>query len=70
MVYNIYFYDSERDAVVVTDMDGKQLVIDCKKAEAQVVFDESEDAREEPVGYVSMVMRPGACRIMWMCGMN
>ena len=34
MVYNIYFYDSESDAVVVTDMDGKQLVIDCKKAEA------------------------------------
>lgn len=66
MVYNIYFYDSERDAVVVTDMDGKKLVIDCKKAGAQVVFDEPEDAgvlarfaREEPVGYVSMVMRPG-----------
>ena len=30
MVYNIYFYDSERDTVVVADMDGKQLVIDCK----------------------------------------
>lgn len=65
MVYNIYFYDSERDAVVVTDMDGKQLVIDCKKAEAQVVFDEPEDAgilariaREEPAGYVSMAMCP------------
>jgi hypothetical protein len=44
MVYNIYFYiyfyDSERDAVVVTDMDGKQLVIDCKKAETQEIFDE------------------------------
>lgn len=52
MVYNIYFYDRERDAVVVTDMDGKQLVIECKKAEAQVVF-------EEPAGYVSMAMRPG-----------
>ena len=37
-------YDSEKDAVVVTDMDGKQLVIDCKKAETQVVFDEPEDA--------------------------
>jgi hypothetical protein len=66
MVYNIYFYDSEKDAVVVTDMDGKKLVIDCKKAEAQVVLDESEDAgilarfaREEPAGYVSMAMRPG-----------
>lgn len=54
------------DAIVVTDMDGKQLVIDCKKAEVQVVFDEPEDAgilarfaREEPAGYVSMAMRPG-----------
>lgn len=44
MVYSIYSYDRERDSVVVTDMDGKQLVIDCKKAEAQVAFDESEDA--------------------------
>ena len=60
MVYNICFYDSEKDAVVVTDMDGKQLVIDCKKAETQVVFDEPEDA-----GCVR-----AACRIMWMCGMS
>lgn len=44
-------------------MDGKQLVIDCKKAEAQVVFDEPEDAgilarfaREEPASYISMAM--------------
>lgn len=66
MVYNTYFYDSEKDAVVVTDMDGKQLVIDCKKAEAQVMFDKPEDAgilarfaREEPVGYVGMTMRLG-----------
>lgn len=66
MVYNIYFYDRERDAVVVTDMEGKQLAIECKKAEAQVVFEEPEDAgilarfaREEPAGYVSMAMRPG-----------
>ena len=44
MVYNICFYDSEKDAVVVTDMDGKQLVIDCKKAETQVVFDEPQRA--------------------------
>ena len=47
-------------------MNEKQLVIDCKKAEAQVVFDEPADAgilarfvREEPAGYVSMSMRPG-----------
>lgn len=66
MVYNTYFYDGEKDAVVVTDMGGKQLVIDCKKAEAQVVFDEPENAgilarfaREEPAVYVSMAMRPG-----------
>lgn len=66
MVYNIYFYDSERDTVVVADMDGKQLVIDCKKAEEQVVLDEPEDAgilarfaREEPAGYVSMAMHTG-----------
>lgn len=73
MVYNIYFYDSEKDAVVVTDMDGKQLVIDCKKAEAQVVFNEPEDAgilarfaREEPVGYVSMANASG--RLAGLCG--
>ena len=61
MVYNIYFYHSEKDAVIVTDMDGKQLVIECKKTEAQVVFDEPEDAgilarfaREELAGYGSV----------------
>jgi len=66
MVYNIYFYDREKDSVIVTDMGGKQLVIDCKKAEAQVVFEEPEDAgilarfaREEPASYVSMAMCPG-----------
>lgn len=47
-------------------MDGKQLVIDCDKAEEQVVFDEPEDAgilarlaRKEPASYVSIAMRPG-----------
>ena len=41
-------------------------MIECKKAEAQVVFVEPGDAgilarfaREEPAGYVSMAMRPG-----------
>lgn len=50
----------------MTDMEGKQLVIDCDKAEEQVVFDEPGDAgilarfaREEPEDYVSMAMRPG-----------
>lgn len=44
----------------------KQLVIDCDKAEAQVVFDEPEDAgilarlaRKEPASYVSIAMSPG-----------
>ena len=41
--YTVYQYDNNRNAVVMTDMDGKQLVIDCDKAEAKVVFDEPED---------------------------
>lgn len=64
--YTVYQYDGSRNAVVMTDMNGKELVIDCDKAEAQVVFDEPEDvgiltrlAREEPVSYVSFAMRPG-----------
>ena len=66
MKYNLYFYDGSRNAVVVTDMEGKELVIDCDKAEEQVVFDEPKDAgilarlaRKEPVSYVSIAMRPG-----------
>lgn len=42
--YTVYQHDGSRNAVVMTDMDGKQLVIDCDKAEEQVVFDEPEDA--------------------------
>jgi hypothetical protein len=42
--YMVYQYDGCRNAVVMTDMDGKQLVIDCDNAEAQVIFDEPEDA--------------------------
>jgi len=41
-------------------------MIDCDRAEAQVVFDEPEDAgilarlaRKEPASYVSIAMRPG-----------
>lgn len=63
--YTVYQYDGSRNAVVMTDMDGKQLVIDCDKAEAQVVLEEPEDvgylvrlAREEPASYVSFAMRP------------
>lgn len=64
--YTVYQYDSNRNAVVMIDMEGKQLVIDCDKAEEQVVFDEPEDvgilarlARKEPASYVSIAMRPG-----------
>ena len=59
----------------MTDMAGKELVIDCDKAEAQVVFDEPEDvgclarlARVEPASYVSFAMRPGGLRdyvVVW-----
>lgn len=38
MKYNLYFYDGGRNAVVMTNMDGKELVIDCDKAEEQVML--------------------------------
>ncbi len=64
--YTVYQYDGSRNAVVMTDMEDKQLVIDCDEAEEQVVFDESADAgilarlaRKEPASYVSFKMRPG-----------
>ena len=63
--YMIYRYDGCRNAVVMTDMDGKEFVVECDKAEAKVVFDEPEDvgilarlAMEEPANYVSFAMRP------------
>lgn len=64
--YTVYRYDGSRNAVVMTDMDGKELVIDFDKVEAQVVIDEPEDvgilarlARKEPASYVSIAMRLG-----------
>ena len=64
--YTVYQYDGSRHAVIMTDMDGKQLVIVCNKAETPVVFDEPEDvgilarlARKEPASYVRIAMRPG-----------
>lgn len=64
--YTVYQYDDSRNAVVMTDMDGKKLVIDCDKAEEQVVFDEPENVRIlarlawiEPTSYVSFAMHPG-----------
>lgn len=66
MKYNLYFYDDTRNAVIMTDVAGKELTIDCNKAEAQIIFDEPEDAgilarlaRKEPASYVSIAMRPG-----------
>lgn len=47
------------------DKDDNELVIECTKANAQVVFDEPEDegyllrlAREEPENYVSYSLKP------------
>ena len=64
--YMVYQYDGSRNTVVMTDMDGKELVIDCDKAEEQVVLEEPEDigilvrlARKEPASYVSIAVRPG-----------
>lgn len=64
--YTVYWYDSNRNAVVMIDMEGRELAIDCDKAETQVVFNEPEDAgifarlaRKEPASYVSIAMRPG-----------
>ncbi len=65
MEYNLYYYGSILDAVVMKDNEGNELVIECAKAIAQVIFDEPEDegylvrlAREEPVNYVSYVLKP------------
>lgn len=71
MKNNIYYYDGSRNAVIMMDMDGKELVIDYDEAEAPVVFDEPEDigilarmAREEPVNYMSNAMPSG-----WIAGL-
>lgn len=64
--YMVYQYDGSRNTVVMTDMDGKEIVIECDEAEKQVIFDEPEDAgilarlaRKEPASYVGIAMRPG-----------
>lgn len=64
MEYNLYYYDSILDAVVMKDKEGNELVIDCAKANAQVAFDEPEDegylvrlARVEPANYVSYALK-------------
>ena len=64
--HTVHQYDGSRNAVVMTDMEGKEFVVEFDKAEAKVVFDEPEDvgilarlARKEPASYVSIAMRPG-----------
>lgn len=64
-VYNLYYYDSDLDALVMKDKDDNELVIECAKANAQVIFDEPEDegylvrlAREEPANYMSYALKP------------
>jgi hypothetical protein len=37
--YTVYQHDGSRNAVVMTDMDGKELLIDCDRAEAQGEYD-------------------------------
>ena len=37
MKYNLYFYDGSKNAVVMTDMEGKELVEECDRTEANVV---------------------------------
>lgn len=64
--YTIYHYDGSRNSVVLVDMAGRELVVECDKAEETVIFDEPEDkgilarlAMQEPANYMSMAMRPG-----------
>lgn len=64
--YTVYRYDADRNAVILTEMDDKELVIECDKAKANVLYEEPLDAayllrlaREEPANYVSFAMKPG-----------
>ena len=65
MEYNLYYYDSVLNAVVMKDKDNNELIIECAKANALVVFDDPEDegylvrlARKEPANYVSYALKP------------
>ena len=40
--YTVYQYDGSRHAVIMTDMDGKEVVVECDKAE----------------GYIQIAMKP------------
>ena len=52
MEYNLYYYDSVLDAVVMRDKEDNELVIECAKANSQVIFDEPEDE-----GYSKVIPR-------------
>lgn len=75
MKYNLYFYDGSKNAVVMTDMvEGKELVVECDRAEANVVFDVLEDrgylvrlAMQEPASYIQIAIKP---RLTGLCGCN
>lgn len=36
--YAMYFYDGSRNAVVMTDIDGKELVVDCIRQRHRLVL--------------------------------
>ncbi len=55
--YMVYQYDGSRNAVVMTDMDGRELVIDCDEPEDAGIL--ARLARKESASYVSIAMRPG-----------
>lgn len=46
MNYNLYYYDSIRDAVVLADKEENKLVIECARAYVQALFDESEEGNQ------------------------
>lgn len=74
MDYNLFYYDSILDAVVMKDKDDNELVIECSMANAQVTFDEPEDEgylvrlakREEPANYMSYALKPDGLQGVWM----
>ena len=65
MNYTFYRYEKETNAVIMTDADGKDLIIDCEKAEASIAFEEPEDkgylaklAVKEPASYIAYALKP------------
>ena len=61
MKYNLYFYDGSKNAVVMTYMEGKELVVECDRAEANVVLDRGYLVRlamQEPASYNQIAIKP------------